>query len=176
MAFELAFTTEDYDKGKSLLIVDACTDWASVPAVDSVTFTISSMYSEVVIGDDPLYTATVTVPIATVAFEEGFQYELTGAQIFGVGYDDTIPNSIYTIKMDLYNGAALVGQSIPVYYSKAKVFNITYAVNKDNVFQYTLTATAADNNQKERLGDCQTLTLNQAGQKGPNKAVAAKCW
>lgn len=108
MAFELAFTTEDYDEGKSLLIVDACTDWASVPAVDSVTFTISSMYSEVVIGDDPLYTATVTVPIATVAFEEGFQYELTGAQIFGVGYDDTIPNSIYTIKMDLYNGAALV--------------------------------------------------------------------
>lgn len=107
MAFELAFTTEDYNEGKSLLIVDACTDWASVPAVDSVTFTISSMYSEVVIGDDPLYTATVTVPIATVAFEEGFQYELTGAQIFGVGYDDTIPNSIYTIKMDLYNGASL---------------------------------------------------------------------
>ena len=75
-----------------------------------------------------------------------------------------------------YNKKNLVGQSIPVYYSKAKVFNITYAVNKDNVFQYTLTATAADDNQKERLGDCHTLTLDQAGQKGPKEAVSKKCW
>lgn len=106
MAFELSFLTEDYDEGKSILIIDNSTDWASVAAVDSVTFTISSMYSGVVIGTTPLYTATVTVPIGT--FVEGFQYEITGAQIFGSGYISSIPNGIYTIKMDLYNGAALV--------------------------------------------------------------------
>lgn len=107
MAWELSFTTEDYNEGKSILVKDNCTDWASVPTVDSVTFTITSMYSEVLVGTSPSYTATVTVPIGTVAFAEDFEYELTGVQLFGAGYDETIPNSIYTITMDIYNGASL---------------------------------------------------------------------
>jgi len=108
MAFELEFLTEDYDEGKSILIIDNSTDWANVPAVDSVTFTISSLYSGVVIGTTPLFTATITVPIGVTPFIEGFQYEITGAQIFGSGYTSTIPNGIYSIKMDLYNTGVLV--------------------------------------------------------------------
>lgn len=107
MAFELAFTTIDYDEGKSILIQDACTDWASVPTVDSVTFTISSLYSEVVLGTSPSYNVVITVPVGTTAFEEGFQYEITGVQLFGAGYTDTIPDSIYSITMDIYNGVTL---------------------------------------------------------------------
>lgn len=128
MAFELSFITEDYNEGKSLLIVDDSTDWASVPVVDSVTFTISSMYDGVVIGTTPLFTATVTVPIGVISFVEGFQYELTGEQIFGVGHTDIIPNSIYTIKMDLYNIGAVVDTftSNEVFYYDAMLLRDTF--------------------------------------------------
>jgi len=108
MAFDLKFTTTDYNQGKSILITDLSTDWANVPAVDSVTFTISSMYSSVVVGVSPTYSVTITVPIGTTPFAEDFQYEITGTQLFGTGYISTIPNSIYTITMDLYNGGIKV--------------------------------------------------------------------
>lgn len=124
MAFVLSFTTEDYDQGKSILIKDDCSDWTSVPTVDSVTFTITSLYSEVVLGTSPSYSVTITVPTSTTAFEEGFEYEITGAQLFGAGYVDTIPDSIYSIKMDIYNGVTLedtVTSSEVVYFNATKL-------------------------------------------------------
>ena len=70
MAFDLAFSTQDYDQGKSILIIDDSSDWANVPTVDSVTFTITSLYDGVVLDEE------VIVPIATVLFKSGFQYEI----------------------------------------------------------------------------------------------------
>ena len=103
MAFTLSFNTQDYDQGKSILIIDNSSDWANVPAVDSVTFTITSLYDGVEIDEE------ITVPIATTLFEEGFQYEIKNTDL-GLSSSDTIPDSIYRITMDLYNlGSQLTG-------------------------------------------------------------------
>ena len=103
MAFALAFTTQDYDQGKSILIIDNSTDWANVPTVDSVTFTITSLYDGVDIDEE------IIVPIITTAFEEGFQYEIKNTDL-GLSSSDTIDDSIYRITMDLYNlGVQLSG-------------------------------------------------------------------
>lgn len=146
MAFDLAFTTQDYDQGKSILIVDASTDWASVPAVDSVTFTISSMYSEVVLGTTPNFNVTVTVPIGTTAFAEGFQYEIKNTD-FGFSSTEIIYNSIYTIKMDLYNlGVQVAGAGNT--YTSNEVFYYD-AMNLRDTFIAELAAYDTDLNNKQ---------------------------
>ena len=99
MAFNLAFTTEDYNQGKSMLIIDASSNWANVPTVDSVKFVITSLYDGVEI--DPA--VEVEVGIETTAFEEGFQYEITNVDLFGSDAS-SIPNCIFNIEMTLYNG------------------------------------------------------------------------
>lgn len=96
MAFDLAFSTEDYNQGMSILIVDESTDWGNVPGgVVSVTFTITSLYSGTVMNPA---TFTKTVLTSTTAFEEGFQYEITAGEL-GFTYNEPIPDSIYTIVM-----------------------------------------------------------------------------
>ena len=103
MSFTLAFTTQDYDQGKSILIIDNSTDWANVPTVDSVTFTVLSLYDGVVMDEE------ITVPVSTTLFEEGFQYEIKNTDL-GLSSSDTIDDSIYRITMDLYNvGSQLIG-------------------------------------------------------------------
>lgn len=115
MSFTLAFTTQDYDQGKSILIIDNSTDWATVPTVDSVTFTITSLYDGVVLDEE------VTVPIATVLFEEGFQYEIKNTDL-GLSVSDTISDSIYRITMDLYNLGSQVAGSGNTYTSDEIVY------------------------------------------------------
>lgn len=105
MAFNLGFTTSDYDQGKSIMIYDNSTDWASQSeTVVTVRFEITSLYSGVVFTPS---TKTIDIAIdgVIVKFEEGFQYEITGPELFGLGYTDTVKDSIYRIKMSLFNGS-----------------------------------------------------------------------
>lgn len=102
MAFELGFTTTDYDQGKSILVVDNSSDWSSMnKTVLTVRLTITSLYDKV-----ELTTTSVVKDIVitgTVVFEEGFEYEITGVDLFGANYDETIPNCIFQIAMTLYD-------------------------------------------------------------------------
>lgn len=115
MAFDLAFSTQDYDQGKSILIIDDSSDWVNVPTVDSVTFTITSLYDGVVLDEE------VIVPIATVLFESGFQYEIKNTDL-GLSISDTISDSIYRITMDLYNLGSQVAGSGNTYTSDEIVY------------------------------------------------------
>ena len=101
MAFSLGFTSQDYNQGKSILLIDSSTDWAGVPgSVTYVTFTITSLYSDVSLVTTPV---VVTILNSTVTFQAGFQYEIKGTDLFGPSYTDTIEDSIYDIKMEIYN-------------------------------------------------------------------------
>jgi len=107
MAFDLLFSTEDYNQGESILINDESTDWANVPAgVLSASFSITSMYDGVVLDPTPF---TKTVLVSTTPFVEGFSYEITAVEL-GFGSGETIPDSIYTIVMTINDvGGVIVG-------------------------------------------------------------------
>jgi hypothetical protein len=105
MAFSLAFTTTDYDQGRSIIINDASTDWANVPVgVVSATFSFTSLYTGVTLTPVPL---VITVPIGTEPFVAGFSYEIKNTQL-GFAATDTIPDSIYRIKMEISNGGGII--------------------------------------------------------------------
>jgi hypothetical protein len=134
MAFSLGFETQDYNQGKSILVVDTSTDWANVPvAVTYVTFTITSLYPDVTLVTTPV---VVTVLNSTVAFQAGFQYEITGVELFGAGYVDTVQDNIYDIKMEIYNisGKILTAgcnyESDEVFYYNASYLRDNFIVSK----------------------------------------------
>ena len=107
MAFELGFTTTDYDQGKSILVVDNSSDWASMSkTVLTVRLTITSLYSEVDLTTTPVV-KDITIA-GLVTFAEGFEYEITGVDLFGTGYDEVIPNNIHQIAMTLYDVGGLI--------------------------------------------------------------------
>jgi hypothetical protein len=96
MAFDLSFTTSDYNVGQSILITDSSTDWASAPAaITSVTFTITSLYTGTVLTPTPF---TKVVLVGVEAFAAGFQHEITSTEL---GFVGTVPDSIYRIVMTL---------------------------------------------------------------------------
>jgi hypothetical protein len=102
MAFSLAFVTVDHNQGKSILINDASTDWASIADLGDITgvvFTITSLYTGTVMSPA---TASISVPVGTTAFADGFSYEITNVQL-GMSAASPIENSIYRIKMDVYD-------------------------------------------------------------------------
>jgi hypothetical protein len=102
MAFSLAFTTVDHNQGKSILINDASTDWASIVDlgdITHVTFTISSLYAGTVMTP-----VSITVLVGATAFADGFSYEITNVQL-GMPAASPIENSIYRIVMDVYDHA-----------------------------------------------------------------------
>lgn len=104
MAFSLIFTTTDYDQGKSMLINDASTDWPNVPApVTGVRFSFTSLYSGVVLTPVP---KVIDVLIGVTPFVAGFSYEIKNTDL-GFGVDETIPDSIYRIKMEILDGGGV---------------------------------------------------------------------
>jgi len=105
MAFALAFTTADYDQGRSILINDASTDWANVPAgVVSATFSFTSLYDGVTLSPVP---RVITILVGVEPFIAGFSYEITNVAL-GLNAADPIPDSIYQIKMQISNGGGII--------------------------------------------------------------------
>jgi hypothetical protein len=90
MPFVLAFSTHDYDQGKSIMIEDAST--GAFPAITAVTYTITSLYTGTIL------TPTTAVKTFTAALAAGFQHEIKNTDL-GFAADDTIPDSIYNIVM-----------------------------------------------------------------------------
>jgi len=119
MAFVLSFVTSDYDQGKSILIQDASTDWANVPAgVVSATFTITSLYSGTVLSPA---TATKTIVVGVVPFTAGFQYEIKNTDLaFSVA--DTIKDSVYRIKMEISDVGGVIAGAGNTYTSDEVVY------------------------------------------------------
>lgn len=119
MAFDLTFSTSDYNQGKSILIQDESTDWATVPAaVTSVTFTITSLYEGVILSPE---TCSKTVLVGTIAFEEGFSYDITNVDM-GFSSTDTIPDSIYNIIMTINNVSGVIVGAGNTYTSNEVVY------------------------------------------------------
>jgi hypothetical protein len=108
MAFELKFTTHDYDQGKSIMIVDASTD--VFPVISEVTYTITSLYDGVVLNPSPATKTIVTVLAA------GFQHEITNVDL-GFGATETIPDGVYHIVMDNPDTADTYTSDEVVYYN-----------------------------------------------------------
>jgi hypothetical protein len=137
MAFALNFYTQDYDQGKSILIIDSSTDWASVPAgVVSATFTITSLYTGAVLY--PASPVIVTIPVGTTAFAEGFQYEITAEDLYGAGYAGTIDDSIYHIIMQISDvggiiaGAGNTHTSDEVFYYNAEITRDAFIADRSS--------------------------------------------
>jgi len=109
MAFSLAFTTTDYDQGKSILIEDASTGtpW---PTLTAATFTITSLYTGTVLPVSPVV-KTYTQTIAA-----GFSLELKNTDL-GFAIDDTIPDSVYNIVMTVTGSADTYTSEEVVYYN-----------------------------------------------------------
>lgn len=107
MAFVLKFVTEDYDQGKSIMIIDAST--GSFPAISAVTYTITSLYAGTVL------TPTTAVKTITVSLVAGFQHEITNTDL-GFASTDTIPNGVYHIVMTVTGTADTYTSDEVVYY------------------------------------------------------------
>jgi hypothetical protein len=127
MSFQLKFTTQDYNQGKSILIVDAST--GTFPAISAATYTITSLYSGTVLSPS---TAVKTITATLVA---GFQHEITNVDL-GFNADDTIPDSVYNIVMTV-TGTADTYTSEEVVYYNAKYTRDNFIASKaayiDNV-------------------------------------------
>jgi hypothetical protein len=128
MAFQLKFSTSDYNQGKSLLIQDESTEWSSAPgSIVSVTFTITSLYTGTVL---PITPVIKTVLIATVPFEEAFEYEIINVDL-GFNSSDTIKDSVYNIIMTLNNsGGAITGAGNTWTSNEVWYFNAMYTRDK----------------------------------------------
>jgi len=107
MAFVLSFTTEDYDQGRSIMIVDAST--GEFPAISAVTYTITSLYAGTVL------TPTTAVKTITASLVAGFQHEIKNTDL-GFASTDTIPNGIYHIVMTVTGTADTYTSDEVVYY------------------------------------------------------------
>jgi hypothetical protein len=119
MAFDLAFSTTDYNQGQSILINDESTDWANVPGgLVSVKFSITSLYDGVVLSVSPV---VKTVLVGTTPFVEGFSYEITAVEL-GFGSGDTISDSIYNIVMTINDAGGVVVGSGNTYTSNEVVY------------------------------------------------------
>jgi hypothetical protein len=147
MAFALSFYTQDYNQGKSILIIDSSTGWASVPAgITSVTFTITSLYTGAVLYPTSPVVKTFAVGILPLGtpFVEGFQYEITAEDLFGSGYSGTVYDSIYHIKMNISNVGGIIGglgnthTSDEVFYYNAELTRDAFIAEKasytDNIY------------------------------------------
>lgn len=108
MAFSLAFTTSDYDQGKSIMIIDAST--GTFPAISAVTYTITSLYTGTVLVPS---TATKTI---TATLAAGFQHEIKNTDL-GFASTDTIPDSIYHIVMTCTGTSDTYTSDEVVYYN-----------------------------------------------------------
>jgi len=135
MAFLLGFTTTDYDEGKSILIEDNSTDWASMSkTVTQVRFTITSLYSGVTLTTTPVVKDIAIGGLVT--FAEGFSYEITNINLFGAGSSDPVSDSIYHIEMTLYDvggeiaDAGYAYSSSEVYYFNALALLDDYLARK----------------------------------------------
>jgi hypothetical protein len=119
MAFQLQFSTTDYNQGKSLLINDESTDWANVPgSILSASFTITSLYTGVVLSTSP---TIITILVSVVPFVEGFSYEIKNTDL-GFGVTDTIEDSIYQIVMNINDAGGVVVGSGNTYTSNEVVY------------------------------------------------------
>jgi hypothetical protein len=118
------------------MVYDNSTDWASqLTVVVNVRFTITSLYD----GADLTTTPTVIdIPIdgVIVTFEEGFEYEITAAQLYGLGFTGTVKDSIYRIAMTLYDVGGVIATvgynftSDEVFYFNAQTVLDEYVAGK----------------------------------------------
>jgi hypothetical protein len=115
MAFSLGFTTTDYNDGKSLLILDASTEWSAAPiGVTAMVFTITSLYTGTVL---PVTPYIKTVLVSSVPFQQNWQVEITAYELGFTSADATVPDSIYSITMTLVGNTATYTSEEVVYYN-----------------------------------------------------------
>lgn len=119
-SFSLAFTSTDYNQGKSIMIIDASTgDFPSAPVITAITYTITSLYVGTVLAPT---TATKTF---TATLAAGFQHEITNVDL-GFASTDTIPDSVYKIIATCTGGASETYTSEEVVYYNARVVRDTF--------------------------------------------------
>ena len=125
MAFSLAFTTTDYDQGKSILVQDASTG-APFPAMATYTLAITSLYSGVTLA---------TVTLSGGALTSGFSIEVKNTDL-GFPVDDPIPDSIYEIILTFNTTETYTSEEV-VYYNACYTrdnFIATKAAYLDEVY------------------------------------------
>jgi hypothetical protein len=105
MAFSLAFSTTDYDQGKSILIQDASTG-SPFPAMATYTLTVESKYSGVTL-------ALVTLSGGVLA--SGFSIEVKNTDL-GFAATDTIPDSVYEMILTFNTSETYTSEEV-VYYN-----------------------------------------------------------
>lgn len=109
MAFTLAFTTHDYDQGKSILVEDASTG-TPFPGMASYTLEITSLYSGVTLA---------TVTLAGGVLASGFSIEVKNTDL-GFAVTDTIPDSVYEMVLT-FNTAETYTSNEVVYYNALNI-------------------------------------------------------
>lgn len=127
MAFSLAFTTTDYDQGKSILVQDASTG-TPFPTVTASRLVVTSLYSGVTL-------AATTIDYAG-AIVSGFSLEIKNTDL-GFAATDTIPDSVYRIVMTVTGSADTYTNDEVVYYNACYTrdnFIATKAAYIDDVY------------------------------------------
>jgi len=105
MAFVLAFTTSDYDQGKSIMVTDASTG-TPFPAMATYTLAVTSLYSGVTLA---------TVTLAGGVLASGFTIEVKNTDL-GFAADDTIPDSVYRMVLTFNTTETYTSDEV-VYYN-----------------------------------------------------------
>ena len=132
MAFQLRFTTRPSNEGKSLLIIDDSVDFASF------TETTTRILIRISVVNDYIKLSSGGTEVAQIeksfdgALARDFQYEILNTDL-GFSESNPIPDAIYNITMELYNGNTMLTGSANTYNSK-EVSYYNSELLKNNTF------------------------------------------
>jgi hypothetical protein len=125
MAFSLAFSTSDYDQGRSIMVTDASTG-SPFPAMVTYTLTVTSIYSGVTL---------TTKTKSGGALTSGFTIEVKNTDL-GYTATEVIPDSVYRMVLTFNTGETYTSDEV-VYYTACYTrdnFLATNAAYIDDVY------------------------------------------